>query len=109
MADACRPVIVVADRLPAGVAPGETLALDVHVCRDRREADRGRRRVGRAVLAGRRPGLALGGELPADSCVRVGTLQVVVPDAPGPLVLDLDLVAGDDAVTNRYETRITRP
>ena len=44
------------------------------------------------------------GDLPADACVRVGTVQVVVPDAPGPLVLDLDLVAGDDAATNRYES-----
>ena len=32
---------------------------------------------------------------------------LVVPDAPGPLVLDLDLVAGDVAATNRYESRIT--
>src|SRR5207237_1165 len=29
--DACRPVIVVADDLPDAVAPGATLALDVHV------------------------------------------------------------------------------
>src|SRR4029453_12917403 len=33
---ACRPVIVVADRLPAAVTPGEALALDVHVVSDRR-------------------------------------------------------------------------
>ncbi len=40
--------------------------------------------------------------------MRVGTIQVVVPDTPGTLVLDLDLVAGAVAATNRYETRITR-
>ena len=33
---ACRPVIVVADRLPATVAPGDALALDVHVVSDLR-------------------------------------------------------------------------
>ena len=34
--EACRPVIVVADRLPAAVTPGEPLALDVHVVSDLR-------------------------------------------------------------------------
>ena len=36
--DACRPVIVVADRLPATVTPGDALALDVHVVSDLRVA-----------------------------------------------------------------------
>jgi hypothetical protein len=39
----------------------------------------------------------------------VGTVQAVVPDTPGPLVLDLDVVAGDDAASNRYDTIISRP
>ena len=64
VAEACRPVIVVADRMPAGVAPGETLALDVHVVSDRRGADRGRHHLGRPVVAGRRPGLAVAGRHP---------------------------------------------
>src|SRR5690606_23958181 len=34
---ACAPVIVVADRLPETVAPGDALALDVHVVSDLRE------------------------------------------------------------------------
>ena len=49
----------------------------------------------------------MAGDIPADGCVRVGTVQVVVPATSGRLVLDLDLVAGDDAVTNRYESLIT--
>jgi hypothetical protein len=32
-----------------------------------------------------------GGSVPADACVRVGTLQIEVPDRPGPLTLDLTL------------------
>jgi len=49
-----------------------------------------------------------GGGLPADCCERIGTLQFVVPDAPGELVVDLALSApGYEAVANRYETRIT--
>jgi hypothetical protein len=40
--------------------------------------------------------------------VRVGTLQFVVPDAPGQLWLDLSLVHGDEVATNRYESTIIR-
>ena len=42
------------------------------------------------------------GDVDADACARAGTVSFVVPDAPGPLTLDLDLVAGDVAATNRY-------
>jgi hypothetical protein len=109
VSEACRPVIVVADRLPAGVVVGEPLALDVHVVSDRRHPIEGA--TVSAVLSwpGGDHGWRWVGDLPADSCVRVGTVQVVVPDTPGPLVLDLDVVAGDDAASNRYETVITRP
>ena len=37
-----------------------------------------------------------------------GTVQIVVPDAPGPLVLDLVCRVGDDEVHNRYEATIAR-
>jgi hypothetical protein len=43
--------------------------------------------------------------VPEDDCVRVGTLQAVVPDAPGPLTVALALV-GDVAVANRYDAEI---
>src|SRR5690606_7237130 len=110
--DACRPVIVVADRLPARVAPGQALALDVHVVSDLRlpiEAGRGTARLawsgpGESAYSpdgesAGGPGAATGGpgdvtgaasgggaetwswvgDVPADACVRVGTLQFVVP------------------------------
>ena len=32
------------------------------------------------------------GDIPADACVRVGTVEVDVPDINEPLVIDLDLV-----------------
>jgi beta-mannosidase len=109
VSDACRPVIVVADRLPAGVVVGEALALDVHVISDRRQTIEGASVSAVLTWPGGDQRWRWVGDLPADSCVRIGTVQVLVPDAPGPLVLDLDLVAGDDAATNRYETLITRP
>jgi beta-mannosidase len=102
---ACRPVIVVADRLPAICHPGTTFALDVHVVSDRRTS------LGASVVTAH-----LGwdggehtwewlGEVPADACVRVGTLPFVVPEAPGPLRLELTLTGGAEA-TNIYDSEI---
>ena len=64
LAAACAPVIVVADRPDAVYAPGDDLALDVHVVSDLRtpiddgDGDR------RLVVAGRHPRMALGGWRP---------------------------------------------
>lgn len=106
LVEACRPVIVVADRLPEVVAPGEALALDVHVVSDLREPLEAARVD--AVL--RWPSGSYDwhweGDVPADDCVRVGTLQAVVPDEPGELTLDLTVHAGDRAATNRYSATI---
>ena len=103
----CRPVIVVADRLPSGVAPGEALAVDVHVVSDLLEPVEDAAISAVLSWPGGEQGWRWSGGIPA-GCVRVGTIQAAVPDTPGALVLDLDLVAGAVAATNRYETRITR-
>jgi beta-mannosidase len=108
LADACRQVIVVADRLPAVLAPGDRFALDVHVVSDRRIALEAVEVTATLSWPGGDHGWRWGGDVPADSCVRVGTISVVVPDSPGPLVLDLGLVATDTAASNRYESPITR-
>lgn len=92
--EACRPVVVVADRLPARVVPGQPLALDVHVVSDRRTELSG---TVEAELrwSGGAHRWTFAGEVPADACVRVGTLQLEVPDAPGELVLSLRGRIGD--------------
>jgi beta-mannosidase len=105
LAAACEPVIVVADRLPASVHPGDALALDVHVVSDRREA-----LVGCAITAvlrwdGGEETWRWGGDVPADDCVRVGTAPIVVPDALGPLTFSLTL-DGPVHTSNSYETTI---
>jgi beta-mannosidase len=89
--EACRPVIVTADRLPAEVVAGETLALDVHVVSDLRQP------VGdleiRAVLRweGGAQRWRFAGAVAADTVARVGTLQIEVPARPGPMTLQLEL------------------
>ena len=102
--DACRPVIVVADRPKALYAPGEALALDVHLVNDLRKPVQGQVRA-QLQWPGGAQQWRWEGEVPEDECVRVGTVQAVVPDAPGPLTLSLALV-GEAAVANRYDSQI---
>ena len=108
LAEACRPVIVVAERLPAAVRPGDALALDVHVVSDLRTPLEPATVTARAGWRGGGHGWRWSGEVGVDTCVRVGTVRLVVPDAPGGLTLDLDLAAGDVAASNRYTTTILR-
>ena len=106
--EACRPVIVVADRFAEQVVAGQALALDVHVISDLRRPLEGSRCTATMTWPGGHHEWAWRGDIPADDCVRVATVQFVVPESPGVLRLDLTLDHGDGAATNRYETVITR-
>ena len=126
LAAACAPVIVVADPLPERVRPGDALALDVHVVSDARislsdmivtahlcwgetatrslDPDRSAPEPHIGAPTGSRSGAHANshewrwqGDVPADSCSRIGTIQVVVPDCPGPLALELSLDRGPGA------------
>ena len=111
--DACRPVIVVADRLPAGVQPGDPLALDVHVVSDLRTPIDDATVTARLAWPGGEHRWRWTGTIDADACERVGTIQAIVPTpdpahaGPPALTLDLtvDLPAGE-TVTNSYESRL---
>ncbi|MGD9998618.1 MAG: hypothetical protein AB7U39_16995, partial [Ilumatobacteraceae bacterium] len=106
--DACRPVIVVADRMADRLTAGTGVALDVHVVNDLRhpldEADC----TATLRWAGGSHRWQWRGDVPADDCVRVGMVRFVVPDAPGEMWLDLTLVYGDQACSNRYAAIIER-
>ena len=102
LVEACRPVIVVADQPPATVAPGDSLALDVHVVSDLRRPLEAVVVDARLTWEGGCRRWRWRGAVPADGCVRVDTISVVVPDAPGRLVLDLDLADGRVRGRNRY-------
>jgi beta-mannosidase len=105
--EACRPVIVVADRLPATVGTGEALALDVHVVSDLREPVEDVAVAARLSWAGGEHRWQWGGDVGADGCVRVSTLQFVAPETPGPLALDLRLrLPSGEEVANRYESTV---
>ncbi|HUF32306.1 MAG TPA: hypothetical protein VMN58_03740 [Acidimicrobiales bacterium] len=106
MVEACRPVIVVADRPPVGVAPGDALALDVHVVSDLRRPLTATVTATLAWDGGERT-WRWEGEVAADAVARVGTVEAVVPDEPGALTLTLTLRSPDATADNRYESTIT--
>lgn len=112
--DACRPVIVVADRLPHHVHPGDPVKLDIHVVSDARIAftdmivrahlswggddadtdDAGSADEATPGDAAAHPGAVAWswqGDVPADSCVRVGSVAATVPDGADAVVLRLEL------------------
>jgi beta-mannosidase len=99
---ACALVIVVADEPEPAYAPGAPVALDLHVVSDRRDAIAGAT-VEAVVSTGHRQ--VWTGDIPADSCVRIGELRLDAPTRPGPFTVDLTLtVAGAVVATNRYDT-----
>ncbi len=107
--EACRPVIVVADRLPAEVAAGDTFAIDVHVVSDLRVPIDDVEVVAVLSWAGGEQRWRFGGGVEADSVVRVGTLPVEVPDVAGPLNLELRLSGAgvpDAPLTRVDRTRV---
>ena len=104
--EACRPVIVVADRLPVVVAPGDCLAVDVHIVNDLRTALKDARLSAHLRWSNGEHEWKFSGTAEADSVSRIAVLQFVVPDAPGELWLDLALESDDIAATNRAQTVI---
>ena len=103
LAAACAPVIVVADRPAEHYPPGAELRLAVHVVSDLRRPLEGARVV--ATLGADRFGWE--GDVPADSCVKVGTLEATLPSTPGDLRLELALTAAGVCARNLYDLRIT--
>ena len=114
LVDACRPLIVTADPLPAQLRSGDRLDLAVHVVNDTR-ADVNEMQV-RARVVG--PGGVVifeqrwEGTARADDCVLVGRIEADVPvGPPGTLTVDLTLAvaAGPGhpptvVATNQYTT-----
>ncbi len=91
LVDACRPVIVVADRMPVEVVAGQTWGADVHVVNDRRTPV-GPCRVDAALhTAGWHRSFTWEGTIDADSVGFVGRAEAEVPGVPDGSRLRLDL------------------
>ena len=105
---ACAPVIVVADRLPATMRPGDALGIDVHVVSDLRRDLNGLRCEATLTWPGGAHRWRFEGDVPADSCVRVGTLQLEAPGVEGELTLALSVDGAGVSATNRDRTLVTR-
>jgi beta-mannosidase len=103
---ACRPVIVVADRPPEVVSPRDRLELDVHVISDLRRPIEGAVVEAQLSWTGGQRSWRWGGDVPADACARVGSLVADVPEAPGPLTVELTCRHGDEVAHNRYDALI---
>jgi hypothetical protein len=105
-------VIVVADRLPATVQPGDAIDLTVHAVNDLHRPLLGARVTAELRWPGGRRSWAWQGDLPADACVEVGRVDATVPiTVAGPLELMLRLEADgldgqDKTVTNRDGAQI---
>ena len=82
----------------------DTLALDVHVISDLRKQLRDMRCTATLRWPGGSHQWTWQGDVPPDSCVRVGIVQFVVPEVQGELWLDLTLEHPAVAATNRYTT-----
>jgi beta-mannosidase len=104
--DACLPVIVVADRMPATVEPGRPLALDVHVVSDERKPLDDATVTARLSWTGGDHTWRWQGDIPADACVRVGTVQALAPRQPGEVALDLEVRYGSSRAFNRYTSAV---
>jgi beta-mannosidase len=100
--DACRPVIVVCERPPAVVHPGQELALDVHVVSDLRSSIEGAVVQATVSWPDGSQTWRWSGDVPADGCVRVGTIALLVPDVAGDLRFDLAM----DELTAGYRSRV---
>ena len=110
--DACRPVIVVADPLPALLSPGEEINLAVHVVSDE-SAPFGEAQVRATVRANITGGgsaivseQSWGGTIPADDCSLIGRVKAIVPGVANELVVSLKLTADQLSVTNDYRSPV---
>lgn len=104
---ACQPMIVVADRLPATLHPGQPVLLDVHVVSDLREAVNGLEILAELTWPEGEHRWAWRGNVGADGVVRVGSINWIVPDQLGAAELTLRLMRdGTEVASNGYFSMI---
>lgn len=104
---ACRPVIIVADRLPPDLRPDDAMLLDVHIVNDRRVPIEDLHAVAVLRWPGGEHRWAWHGGIDADDVARIGSINWIVPDVHGQVSLDLQLFRhGDELADNHYKATI---
>jgi len=106
---ACAPLLVVAEVPPDWVNPGDRLRLDVHLVSDLRTSIDFAVVDATATWAGGEQRWRFGGPIPADDVVKVGAIDLVVPDTLGELAIELAMTAEPHRAANRYTTAVTIP
>ena len=107
---ACQPVIIVADRLPVEVHPGQAVLLDVHVVSDQRTPLDDLTASARLTWSGGEHEWAWQGQIGADSVARIGSINWIVPDVIGRVELLVQLRQNnDDLASNLYHGTIRIP
>ncbi|MEM8905860.1 MAG: hypothetical protein AAGF02_19320, partial [Actinomycetota bacterium] len=96
--EACRPVIVLTDPLPASLPAGERLRLDVHVVSDLRHALDDVEVTAHLTVDDTSETWRWIGSLPADDVVRIGSLDHRLPDDGEELHLRLVLRTPDEVL-----------
>jgi len=100
---ACAPVIVVADRLPSQVTPGQAVLLDIHVVSDDREPLDGLDVTAMLSWPGGTHEWAWSGQIGADSVARIGSINWIAPSVAGPVDLTVELRhRGNKIASNSY-------
>ena len=112
LTEACRPVIVVARRLPPVLQRGSSHAVDIHVVSDLRRDLADAVVTASVTTPSGTKSWRWEGEIAADDCTRVDGIEVVVPIANEVggrnITIDLTLECGEIVATNRYEYAIGR-
>jgi beta-mannosidase len=104
---ACATMLVVAEQPPDWITPGDRLALDIHLISDLHAPIDFAVVDATACWAGGEQRWRFGGPVPADDVVKVGRIDLVVPDTLGELSLELEMTAEPHHSTNRYTTAVT--
>lgn len=106
LSEACKPVIVVADRPDAVLIPGKLLELDVHVVSDLQFPLENSKVTARLTWPDSHQDWEWEGRIPADECVLVGRISTVVPQILGEMSLELTLDAAKFLSSNFYHSVI---
>jgi beta-mannosidase len=106
LAEACRQVIITADRLPIAMHPGEEIRIAVHAVSDLRGNLEDAVVCATLEVAGVPQVWRWEGDIAGDDCSLVGHITITAPFAEGPLVLDLTLECGEVVATNRYYSEV---